>query len=75
MTYDVPACAPLLITKAKPKKPSWVTKDPVGGNPRLKGPWIRRMHKSESECKKQFSTDGEPKIARSGQTHKIAPDG
>jgi hypothetical protein len=73
MESDIPACAPLVIKKAKPKKLLWITKDPVGGSQRLEGPWLERMHKAEAACMKQHTSEGEPRIARSGWVHKIIP--
>lgn len=71
MQYDMPPCAALLITKANPKKPLWVTKDSVGGTEQLEGAWLARMHKTKAECEAQHATDGEPSVVRSGTTFRL----
>ncbi len=74
MQYNMPPCAALLITKVNPKKPLWVTKDPVGGTEQLQGAWLARMHKTKEECEAQHSSAGEPKVVRSGTTFKLVAD-
>ena len=71
MSYDMPPCAALVVTKANAKKLVWVTKDPVGGTEKLEGGWLPRMHKEKSECETQHSKEGEPNFTRSGTTFKI----
>lgn len=74
MSYDMPPCAGLVITKSNPKKASWSTKDPVGGGEKLEGAWLPRIHKSKSECEAQYEKEGEPQVSRSGATFTIKPD-
>lgn len=69
--YDMPPCAKLQIVKANQKKFKWVTKDPLGGNEKLEGAWDSRMHKSKEACEAQMSSEGEPKVIRSGEIFKI----
>ena len=75
MSYDMPSCAALVVTKATAKKLVWVTKDPVGGTEELEGPWLSHMHKSKSECEGQYSKTGEPNVTRSGAMFKIVSTG
>ena len=71
MESEVPACVPLRVTKAKPKRDLWIMKDPVNNSQRLEGPWLTRMHKTEATCRTHLSETGEPTIVRSGWIHKI----
>jgi len=71
MSYDMPPCAALLVSKSNPKKSKWVTKDPVGGVETLEGAWLSRMHKSKSECEAQHAKEGDPKVTQSGSTFKL----
>jgi hypothetical protein len=73
MQYDMPPCAALVITKTNPKKPLWITKDPVGGTQHLEGGWLARMHRTKAECEAQYSQDGEPNVTHSGNTFKLVP--
>jgi hypothetical protein len=70
---NVPACVPLTIKKAKPDDSQWTTRDPVGGEERLDGPWLPRMHRTEPDCKAYLAAAGEPTVVRSGPVHKIVP--
>jgi hypothetical protein len=70
---EIPACVPMEIRKAKPGNEVWITKDPVGGRERLHGPWLPKMHKTESECREALDRDGEPQIVRNGWIHQIIP--
>src|SRR5262245_46383882 len=58
MKYDMPPCKQLTVTKADAKKQHWTTKDLVGGQETLEGPWESRMHKSEAECKDHYAAAG-----------------
>ena len=71
MSYDMPACSALMITKADSKKRVWVAKDPLGGTEKLSGGWLTRMHSEKSDCEAQHSKAGEPNVTRSGATFKI----
>ncbi len=71
MSYDMPPCAALVITKATSKKLAWVVKDPVGGTEKLEGAWLPLMHREKAECEAQHSKQGEPSVTRSGSTFKI----
>ena len=73
MSYDMPPCAALVVTKTNPKKLEWVTKDPAGGTEKLKGAWPPRMHKVKAECEAQQAKEGDPKVTQSGSTFTIAP--
>jgi hypothetical protein len=66
-------CEPVKVVKANPQSSIWVVRDPLGGTERLEGDWASRIHKTEVECKTQFSTQGEPKVTRSGSTFAIRP--
>ena len=71
MKYNMPPCKALTISKADPEKLSWVTEDPLGSSQHLEGPWSGWMHKTETECKTQFATRGEPRVGQSGTTYRL----
>ena len=71
---EIPACVPMDIKKARPGNEVWITKDPVGGRERLQGPWLPRMHRTESECEEFLERNGEPRIVRNGWIHQIVPE-
>src|SRR5262249_36585956 len=72
MSYDMPPCAALVVTKAASKKSEWVTKDPVGGTETLRGAWLGRMHKAKTDCEAQHAKDGDPNFTQSGSTFTLA---
>lgn len=71
---EAPPCIPLKVTRARPDRERWKTKDPAQNVQWLRGPWLSRMHHSPEECRAALAELGQPNVARQGAIHVIVPE-
>ena len=70
----VDPCIPLEIKQANAEKENWLVHAGVKHYKfRLLGPWLERMHETESQCEEFFEEHGPPRVLLRYNKHTIIP--